>query len=268
MSSEVLAEPAATALQAAVDSVRTAVGHLVKVVDDGALADLGAVGLVGFLAEVEQVRNVLPVVDRAAIQYGIEQGVPAVLTERSMARVLMSGLRLSAGEAFRRVKSAEHTAERRSMTGELVGAFRPELAAAQAEGVVSPEQVGVIDAALRKVDHCDPAAVAAGEKLLVGAAVKLGPKELGMVAARVVDAIDPDGVQPGDEREQQERRFFHLKARGDGSWAGDFRLTPELGQKLHALLGSLMAPQTTRYTTGDGDTRDGETGDLKRAGGG
>ena len=108
-------------MRAAVDSVRTALGHLIKVVDDGALTDLGAQGLVGFLAEVEQVRNTLPVVDRAAIQYGIEQGVAGVLTERSMARVLMWGLRLSAGEAYRRVKSAEHTAERRSMTGDLVG---------------------------------------------------------------------------------------------------------------------------------------------------
>jgi hypothetical protein len=253
MNSEVPAEPASTALEAAVDGVRTALGHLIKVVDDGALDDLGAQGLVGFLAEVEQVRNVWPVVDRAAIQYGIEQGVPAVLTEPSMARVLMAGLRLSAGEAFRRVRSAEHTAERRSMTGEPLGAFRPELAAAQAEGVVTPEQVGLIDAALRKVDHCDPAAVTAGEKLLVDAARKLGPKDLGVVAARMVDAIDPDGVSPADEREHRERRFFHLVHRGDGSWAGDFRLTPELGQKLHALLGPLMTPQTTRYTTGDGD---------------
>ena len=134
-----------------------------------------------------------------------------------------------------------------------MGAFRPRLAAAQAEGVVTPEQVGLIDAALRKVDHCDPAAVTAGESLLVEAAGKLGPKDLAVVAARVVDAIDPDGVSPADEREHQERRFFHLKHRGDGSWAGDFRLTLELGQKLHALLGPLMAPQTTRYTTGDGD---------------
>ncbi|HEY5846432.1 MAG TPA: DUF222 domain-containing protein [Microlunatus sp.] len=117
--------------------------------------------------------------------------------------------------------------------------------------MVSPEQVGLIDAALRKVDHCDPAAVTAGEKLLVDAATKLGPKELGVVAARMVDAIDPDGVQPADEREHQERRFFHLKQRRDGCWAGDFRLTPQLGQKLQALLGPLMArrPPGTRPAT-------------------
>ena len=258
MISEVLPEPAASALQAALDGVRTSVGHLVKVVDDGALTDLGASGLVGFLAEFEQVRNILPVIDRAAIQYGIEQGVPGVLTERSMTRVLMSGLRLSVGEAHRRVKAAEHLAERHTMTGEPLGAFRPELADAQADGVVTPEQVGLIDTALRKVDHCDPAAVAAGEKLLVEAAGQLGPKELGVVAVSLVNAIDPDGVQPADEREHQERRFFHLKQRRDGCWAGDFRLTPELGQKLHALLGPLSKPQTTRYQTGDQADGDAE----------
>jgi hypothetical protein len=246
------AEPVGAVLAAAVDGVRTAVGHLIKVVDDGALADLGAVGLVGFLAELEQVRNQWPVVDRAAIQYGVEQGVPAALTERSMTRVLMAGLRLSVGEAHRRVKAAEHLAVRRSMTGELLGPVRPVLAAAQADGGVSPEQVAVIDGALRKVDHCDPAAVAAGEKLLTDAAGALGPKELGVVAARVVDAIDPDGVAPVDEREHVERRFFHLKHRADGAWVGDFRLTPVVGQKLQALLDPLLSPHAARTTAADG----------------
>ena len=51
MDLDVPSEPAATALEAAVDGVRTALGHLIKVVDDSALTDLGAVGLVGFLAE-------------------------------------------------------------------------------------------------------------------------------------------------------------------------------------------------------------------------
>ena len=120
-------------LAAAVDGVRTAVGHLVKVVDDGGLGELDAVGLVGFLAELEQVRNTWPVVDRAAIQFGVELGVPAALTERSMTRVLVAGLRLSVGEAHRRVRAAEHLAVRRSMTGEPLGPVRPVLAAAQAE---------------------------------------------------------------------------------------------------------------------------------------
>ena len=49
------------------------------------------------------------------------------------------------------------------------------------------------------------------------------------------------------------RRFFHLKHRKDGCWAGDFRLTPETGQKLAALLEPLMSPRTTTIEPGDED---------------
>jgi hypothetical protein len=185
------------------------------------------------------------------IQYGTEQGAPAVLSERSMTRVLMSGLRLSAGTASRRVRAAEHLADRTSMTGEPLTPVRPHLAAAQRAGTVSPEQVSLIDSALRKVAHCDPVALEAGEALLVDQATKLGFKDLDVIAAKLVDAIDPDGVAPTDEAEHRLRRFVHLKHRPDGSWTGDFRLTPDVGQKLAALLGPLARPQTTRFTTDD-----------------
>ena len=241
--------PAASALQAAVDSLDVAVEHLIKLVDDGALADLGAFGLVDMLQSVERVRNKLPVLDRAMIQYGTEQGVPAVLSERTMTRVLTNGIRISIGEASRRVRAAEHLADRTSMTGEPLAPVRPHLAAAQRDGLVTPEQVTLIDTALRKVKHCDPAAVEAGEVLLVQQATQLGYQDLDRVAAKLVEAIDPDGVLPADEAEHRLRRFFHLKHRKDGSWAGDFRLTPDVGQKLAALLGPLTKPQTTRFQT-------------------
>ena len=249
MSPSTAPEPAATALQAAVDSLGTAVEHLTKLVEDGALGDLGAFGLVETMQAFETVRNRLPVVDRAMISYGTEQGVPSTLSERSMTQVLMHGLRLSVGEASRRVKAAEHLADRRSMTGEPLEPVRPHLAAAQRDGLVTPEQVALVDGALRKVKHCDPAAVEAGEVLLVENATQLGMKELGLVAAKLVEAIDPDGILPADEAEHRLRRFFHLKQRRDGCWAGDFRLTPEAGQKLAALLDPLMRPQTTSVET-------------------
>src|SRR6478735_12762816 len=74
-------EAAASALQAAVDSLNVAVEHLIKLVDDGALTDLGALGLLDTLQTLERVRNKLPVLDRARIAYGTEQGVPAALSE-------------------------------------------------------------------------------------------------------------------------------------------------------------------------------------------
>ncbi|WP_368736830.1 hypothetical protein, partial [Bradyrhizobium sp. NBAIM08] len=59
------------------------------------------------MRHLERVRNRLPVVDGTLIQHGSEQGAPGTLSERSMVGVLVSGLRISAGDASRRVRAAE-----------------------------------------------------------------------------------------------------------------------------------------------------------------
>jgi hypothetical protein len=245
----------ATPLEQAMDGFATAFGHLVKVVDDGGLDDLDAHGLVGFLQDYESVRNAMAVVDHAAIHTATERDVPHLLCQRSMARVLTQALRVSAPDATRRVRAAEQLADnRRSMTGEPLAPLRPQLAAAQRRGQVTPEQVGVIDAALRQVDGrgFDPAEVEAGEQILVEAAQGLGPSDLRQVAQKVVDAIDPDGTLP-DEQVQQDRRFFRLRRTADGSFRGEFRLTPQAGEKLRTVLDPLAAPRTTSFCVGDGE---------------
>jgi hypothetical protein len=244
-------------LLAAVDAAETAVEHLIKLVDDGSHTDLGAFGLVEVLRHLERVRNKLPVVDGTLIQHGSEQGAPGTLSERSMVGVLMSGLRISAGEASRRVRAAEHLAERHSQLGEPLPPIRGHLARAQRDGLVTPEQVALIDGALRKVGHCAPADVDAGEVLVTEQANRLGFKDLQTVVTKVVEAIDPDGTLPADEAEHEHRRFLHLKQRTDGSWVGDFRFTPAVGAKLAALLGPLMQPRTTTVRP---DTTDGTPG--------
>jgi hypothetical protein len=247
-------QPAATPLQAAMDGFGTALSHLIKVVEDGALRDLGAVGMVSFLQEFEAVRNTMPVVDRAVIEHGIEQGAAPALCQPNMARVLASGLRVSAAEAGRRVRAAEHLADRRSMVGEPLAPVRPHLARAQRDGLITPEQVAVIDDALRKVDRpCfDPAQVEGGEQILAEAAQALGPADLRELAQRVVDGIDPDGVLP-DEETQRRRRYLHFRRQRDGSVRGEFRLTPQAGAKFEAMLGPLAPPKTTRCVAGEGD---------------
>lgn len=248
-------QPAAAPLQAALDETRTGLQHLIKIVEDGALHDLGAHGVVELLQEVEEIRNRLPVVDRAVIQHSIEQGVPGLLCERSMARVLASGLRLSAAEAGRRVRAAEHLAERHTMTGEPLGPYRRHLAEAQRQGTITPEQVSVIDGALRTVDGrgFDPTDIEAGEQILTRAAESVGPAELKSLATKVIDGIDPDGTLV-DEKQHRDRRFLHLRQRPDGSWHGEFRLTPQAGQKFATLLDTLSRPTTTRCQVGDAET--------------
>src|SRR5690348_4447935 len=235
----------ATPLQHALDGFATAFGHLVKVVDDGGLEDLDADGLIGFLQDFESVRNAMPVIDHAAIRAGDERDLPNRLCQRSMARVLTQSLRLSPAEAGRRVRAAEQLADRRSMTGEPLTPLRPHLAEAQRRGEVTPEQVNVIDLALRQVDYgFDPAEVEAGEQILVTAAAGVGPADLRTLAEKVVEAIDPDGSLP-DDQVQQDRRFFRFRRHTDGSFRGEFRLTPQAGAKLKAILDPLAGPRPT-----------------------
>ena len=199
------------------------------------------------LHQLETVRNKLPTVDRAMIQYGAEQGVPNVLSCRSDAAGV-DGL-LSACPQVRRTVGSRPPATSLTgtrMLGEPLPPLRHHLAAAQRAGLVTPEQVSLIDTTLGKVKHYNPDAVKAGEIFLVehaGQARLPGPRPGRRQAGRgdrprrhPARPMRPSTGSAGSSTSKQRR---------DGSWAGDFRLTPEVGQKLAALLGPLMKPQDT-----------------------
>jgi hypothetical protein len=228
----------------ALDALSTSLDHLVKLVEDGGLEVLDDAGLVGFLQGFERLRNRLPLVDHQVITDATRRQLPDALCQTSMARVLTTSLRISVPEAARRVRAAEAVAERMSMTGEPLQPHRPHLAAAQRAGEVTPEQVGIIERALARVDRpgFDPADITAGEELLTRFARQFGPKDLKRLAEQVIDHIDPDGTLP-EEALQRDRRFFHLRPTKDGAYAGEFRLTAEAGVKLQALLGPLAKPR-------------------------
>ena len=241
------------AVDAALDTLNVSFDHLVKLVEDGGLEGLDDAGLVGFLQGFERLRNRLPLVDHAVIGAAVARDLPARLTQASPQRMLTSMLRISVGEAFRRVHAAEALAERTSMLGKPLDPVRPHLAAAQRAGEVTPEQVGIITHALARVDRpgFDPAAIDAGEELLTRFAHQFGPRDLRRLAEQVIDAIDPDGTQP-KEKLNADRRFFHLRQTRDGGYAGEFRLTGDCGAKLQALLGPLAKPRVNTTVGPDG----------------
>lgn len=239
-------ESETTPLARAVDDVAGALDRLIAEVDRGALSGLEASGLVGFLQAFETIRRTIPVIDHAAIQTGIDLGVPHTLCQRSMTRVLAQALQLSGADAGRRVRAARQLGDRRTATGPTLPPLRPHLAAAQRRGEISEEQAAVVDRGLRAVDHpgFDPADVEAGERILARQARHLGPAELAIATQAVVDRIDPDGSVPDDERLRQSRHL-RMSRQADGSVKGEFHLTPEAGEKLKAVLDPLAAPMTT-----------------------
>ena len=149
----------ATAVDLALDRFRGAARDLVDVVEGGGFEPLSDKELVGFLQELERVRHRLALVDHRAVRDGEGRRLPEKLSQPSMARLLAWALRLSRGEAGRRVRAAEALGERVTTTGEALGPLRPALAAVQRDGLASPEQVDVCVRALAGVDHrgFDPA---------------------------------------------------------------------------------------------------------------
>jgi Domain of unknown function (DUF222)/HNH endonuclease len=241
---EVADVSAPTPVDFAMDQFSTSLDHLIKVVQDGGLDYFTDLQLVTVMQTFERIRNRMPLVDHRFLADATSRNLPEVLTQGTMLRTLTTVLRLSPGEASRRVRAADAIGDRTSMLGQPLSPMRPHLATAQRQGEVSTEQVAIIERALAKVDRrgFDPADLEAGERLLTEHATTFGPKQLKMLADRVVDAIDPDGSLP-DEQLNADRRHLDLRQTRDGAWVGQFRLTGSLGTKLQALLGPLAKPR-------------------------
>ena len=113
--------------------------------------------------------------------------------------------------------------------------------------------MSIIERALAQVDRrgFDPADIDEGERLLVGFADTHSVTDLRILAAQVIDRIDPDGTRPKDQLNHDRRHVEFHRCR-DGSWAGTMRLTGTLGAKLQALLGPLAKPRINLVTGPDG----------------
>ncbi len=232
---------ALTALDTALDDFDETVDRLVGLTQGGGLLGVEDARLIEVMQRFERSRNRLAGVDHGFVASLVERDLPARLVSGSPTRLLTSVLRLSPAEAAGRVRASAALIAGHSPTGQPIPAVRPLLSQAQAIGEVNPEQVAVIESALRKVDRpgFDPADIAAGEALLVGFASSFGARDLRRLARQVVDAIDPDGTLPDDDL-SADRRFLHLRAAKDGSFVGEFRLTPSCGVKLETVLGPLV----------------------------
>ena len=121
----------ATTLENAADQFATGLNHLVKVLADPGLSTLDQDRFIGVMQNLEQTRNRIPLIDHALIGEAETRNLPEALTQPSMIRVLMSVLRLSPGEASRRVRAAAAMGERTSMLGQPLPPRRPHLALAQ-----------------------------------------------------------------------------------------------------------------------------------------
>ena len=80
-----------------------------------------------------------------------------------------------------------------------MGPVLPSVAAAQRAGAVAPEQVQIVVRAMQKLSRpeLDADEVAAAERQLAEQAQLCGPKDLRLLASRIVDAAGSGWPRPG-----------------------------------------------------------------------
>lgn len=226
------------AVFAAVEEVEAAHQKLLRL----SLETLTGRELVAVQNRLERVRRCDAVIDHALIsRLALED--PKTLGASSLAEVMCTALLISNEEARRRIKSAEALGPRTAMTGERLAPLLPTTAAAQAEGALGAEQVGIIEKFFKKLPvYVDYQSREEAEVTLAHIATGLRPEELRKAAERLAVLLDQDGPEP-DDRERARKRTVHIgKQCRDGMSRISGWLDPETRATLDAVWAKMAAP--------------------------
>lgn len=158
-------------------------------------------------------------------------------------RILADVLRLSPGEAKRRIRGAAQLAPRTTLTGQSVAPELPATAKAWDAGLLDGEHLRVIQRFFRDLpDHVAPAESAKAEVFLAEQATLLRPDQLEKVAAQLALRLNPDGDFSDTDRARK-RGFTWCGGQGpDGMSVGRLIATPELRAMIEAWAAKFAAP--------------------------
>jgi hypothetical protein len=194
-----------------------------------------------FLERLEVVARQVPVPGHTLINQLVEQAGEEELGNR-LSRALADRLRITRGEAARRVAEAGDLGERRALTGEALPPLLTATAQAQRAGLVGGAHVEVI----RKFLHRLPGFVdietrEKAEAHLATLATGFRPDQLDKLADRLTDCVNPDG-EFSDEDRARRRGLTMTKQDTDGMSRLSGWVTPELRATLEAVWAKLAAP--------------------------
>ena len=198
--------------------------------------------LLDTLREVERLSRRLVAVGHGLIAEAAARSLPESRGAASMAALWRQVLRLHPSDAAARVRAAEAAGPRRALTGEPLEPVFADVAAAQVNGVISPEHARVIVRAVEAL----PAAVQAEhgvevERELVAYAAQVDPQSLHTLALHIHTWLDPDGSLD-DPNERDRRRDLTVQQRPDGSAAVRAELTAECAERLLGVFDALAGP--------------------------
>jgi Domain of unknown function (DUF222) len=193
------------------------------------------------LQRLEKMARRLPVPGHALINQVAEQASPEELGGK-LSHELADRLRITRGEANRRIADAADLGPRRALTGEPLLPRLPATAAAQREGTIGAGHVRVIR---RFVDEL-PCSVdietrEKAEAHLAVMATRHHPDDLTKLAERLAAYLNPDGTYTDEDRANR-RGLILGKQDIDGMSRLTGWLTPEARATIEAVLAKTASP--------------------------
>jgi Domain of unknown function (DUF222) len=194
------------------------------------------------LRRLETLARRLPVPGHALLNQLAEQASPQELGG-TLSHVVADRLRISRGEANRRVAEAADLGPRRALTGEPLAPRLPATAAAQRPGAIGASHVRVIrrffnelPCSVVDVETCEKA-----EAHLAVLATEHRPDDLTKLAERLAAYLNPDGTYTDEDRARR-RGLILGKQDIDGMSRLTGWLTPEARATIEAVLAKTATP--------------------------
>ncbi len=189
----------------------------------------------------ETFRRQLPAIEHPLINQ-IGQQADATELGGKLPGALANRLRITCGEASRRIHEAADLGERKAITGEPLRPVLPATAEAQRAGRIGAAHVAVIRGFWHRLpDFVDVETRATAEAQLARLGSEHRPDELSKLADKLSDCLNPDGNFTDEDRARR-RGIAIGKQDVDGMSPISGYLTPEARATIDAVFAKLAAP--------------------------
>jgi Domain of unknown function (DUF222) len=193
------------------------------------------------LERCERFRRCLPAVEHPLINQ-VSGHADATELGGKLPAALANRLRITRGEASRRIHEAADLGERKAITGEPLPARLEATAAAQRAGDIGAAHVAVIRGFMHRLpDFVDVETGQKAEAQLARLGSEHRPDELAKLADKLTDFLNPDGNFTDDDRARR-RGITIGKQDIDAMSPISGYLTPEARATLDAVFAKLAAP--------------------------
>ncbi|AQA20850.1 hypothetical protein BTZ20_2127 [Rhodococcus sp. MTM3W5.2] len=140
----------------------------------------------------------------------VERSLPGKLGHKSVNKLLIAVLRISAADASARVTAAKALGTWHALSGEQLPADLPETAAAQRDGDIGPDHARAIREVIRKIPHAVSSSdVATAEEILAELARSATPEDVEKAGHDLLAHLNPDGDLT-DEKDRKRLRGIRL----------------------------------------------------------